>query len=310
MSALANESVLPDETGLMSISEITASGVASSNCTLVLSLATSLGIKSGQFEPLCDPLTLERFLNARNGDVASASEMYRTTIAWRASKNLNVLMDSLGTVEGLYDERGCRTSPPSEGWDWKRSTSKNSDCEKIHKFGFHGKMSSVASEDSSIAIWRLGKFDLSGIKSNNLLPLMESSFITHLEDLLQSGRTSSHRHSTLIRARLIVDLSGVSMSLATMLPTIKKLLGFGKLYFPECTKSATLINAPWVFSSLWGLVNPFLTDVMKKKVKILGNDWKLGEVFLEHSGVEVGGLPAFLDGNGKDEDVCCAESVS
>ncbi|GMI01347.1 hypothetical protein TrVE_jg13031 [Triparma verrucosa] len=283
MSALANESVLPDETGLISISEITASGVASSNCTLVLSLATSLGIKSGQFEPLCDPLTLERFLNARNGDVASASEMYRTTIAWRASKNLNVLMDSLGTVEGLYDER---------------------------EFGFHGKMSSVASEDSSIAIWRLGKFDLSGIKSNNLLPLMESSFITHLEDLLQSGRTSSHRHSTLIRARLIVDLSGVSMSLATMLPTIKKLLGFGKLYFPECTKSATLINAPWVFSSLWGLVNPFLTDVMKKKVKILGNDWKLGEVFLEHSGVEVGGLPAFLDGNGKDEDVCCAESVS
>ena len=65
-----------------------------------------------------------------------------------------------------------------------------------------------------------------------------------------------------------------------------------------------------MFSSLWGLVNPFLTDVMKKKVKILGNDWKLGEVFLEHSGVEVGGLPAFLDGNGKDEDVCCAESVS
>ena len=99
MSALANESVLPDETGLMSISEITASGVASSNCTLVLSLATALGIKSGQFEPLCDPLTLERFLNARNGDVASASEMYRTTIAWRASKNLNVLMDSLGTVQ-------------------------------------------------------------------------------------------------------------------------------------------------------------------------------------------------------------------
>ena len=138
-------------------------------------------------------------------------------------------------MQGLYDERGCRKSPPSEGWDWKRSTSQNSDCEKIHKFGFHGKMSSVASEDSSIAIWRLGKFDLAGVKSNNLLPLMESSFITHLEDLLQSGRTSSHRHSTLIRARLIVDLSGVSMSLATMLPTIKKLLGEREVFLSQFT---------------------------------------------------------------------------
>ena len=54
-------------------------------------------------------------------------------------------------------------------------------------------------------------------------------------------------------------------------------MGFGKLYFPECTKSATLINAPWVFSKIWALISGFLTEVMRNKVSIIGSDWKSGK---------------------------------
>ncbi|GMI17564.1 hypothetical protein TrLO_g3909 [Triparma laevis f. longispina] len=69
-------------------------------------------------------MTLERFLNARNYNVEAAAEMCTTTIAWQARKNLNVLMDTHGTVKGLYNTEGSRVTSASK-WNWARFLDKN-----------------------------------------------------------------------------------------------------------------------------------------------------------------------------------------
>lgn len=69
------------------------------------------------------------------------------------------------------------------------------------------------------------------------------------------------------------------------------------------TQSATLINAPWVFSKIWALISGFLTEVMRNKVSIQGSDWKSGK-FQEHSSLKLEQLPSALGGEASDACLC------
>ena len=190
----------------------------------VLSLGLRLSISSGQMEPLCDPLTLERFLNARNGDVEAAAKMWESTVAWRKSANLAAAMEKYGEAgqERHYTSDGTRKTSASE-WTWRRSPNKNSDCELIQRLGFWGRLPDPASTDGDvIVVWRLGACDIKGLKREEMLDLIGDAFACHLEDLLQAGRAASIAKRKMIRARLIVDLDGVGLGLLPLIPTVKK----------------------------------------------------------------------------------------
>ena len=93
----------------------------------------------------------------------------------------------------------------------------------------------------------------------------------------------------------------------TSMGVIRTILSLGKTYFPEVSETATLINAPWVFSKMWLVVKPLLTPVMRSKVCILGEDWEQG--LKAHSGMDRAQLPVFLGGMAPDEDVCKCEAL-
>jgi hypothetical protein len=214
-------------------------------------------------EPLADPLTVLRFLRARDGNVESAAKMYTSTIAFRKTK-IHSLMALYGSTPDEFDGDGTRLTPATS-WNWTRAIEGNNDAILLHKIGFFGRLTIDGPDDAPVAIWRLGACDMFGYKENKLVEYMCDAFAVHLEDLLQAGRAASLKHNKMVRARLIIDVGGVGLSTLPLIKTLKSIIVIGKQYFPECTATATIINAPWVFSSLWVVVKPILTKVMQKK---------------------------------------------
>jgi hypothetical protein len=70
-----------------------------------------------------------------------------------------------------------------------------------------------------------------------------------------------------VRARLVIDGTGLGIGLLRYLKVVKGITSLGKAYFPETTASASIVNAPWVFAKLYAVVSPLLTPLMRQKVR-------------------------------------------
>jgi hypothetical protein len=287
-------------------SYVVSSGVPAADVPTVMALSVALNLDpvKNALEPMCDPLTLLRFCNAREGDVEKAAHMYREAMAWRQSSNLCELMKEYGSLDTEYLPDGTRATDAGT-WNWSRLASKSEDSAFVQKIGFFGRLRDLNDEDAPIIIWRMGAVDLNTAKTNQALLL--KAFATHMEDAIQAGRAASLKHKRLIRARLIIDLNGLGLTSIPYLSILRPILGLGKSYYPEATASATLINAPWVFSKIWVLIKPMLTAVMQAKVSILGSDWEEG--FRAHSLLERRQLPKMLGGEAADEDICECQTL-
>jgi len=274
----------------------TASGVPLSDIPTITSLCTHLSLSPSN-EPMCDPLTLLRFTRAREGDVGKAGEMWTGTVEWRKECGLKGRMGKYG--KGCeYDGDGSRVGDECV-WKWRYDKRQSDDATLVHSIGFFGRLSENTAGGEPVAVWRIGKCDLKSMKTHQ--EKIVEAFSTHMEDLMQAGRAESFKQKKMVRTRLIIDLEGIGIGAIPYLSVIRAILGLGKQYFPEVTASATLINAPWVFSKIWGLVKPMLTTVMQAKVCILGREWEEG--LREHSGLERRVLPKCIGGEGEDEDV-------
>jgi len=68
--------------------------------------------------------------------------------------------------------------------------------------------------------------------------------------------------------------------------------------FPEVMKNIFVIKAPKIFPIAYALVKPFLNEVTRNKVKILGGDWKTE--LLEY--IDESNLPEYYGGKCRDPD--------
>lgn len=68
--------------------------------------------------------------------------------------------------------------------------------------------------------------------------------------------------------------------------------------FPEVMKNILVIKAPKIFPIAYALVKPFLNEVTRNKVKILGGDWKTE--ILEY--IDKDNLPEYYGGKCRDPD--------
>lgn len=123
--------------------------------------------------------------------------------------------------------------------------------------------------------------------------------MSHLEDVLQAGRAASIERKQLVRARLIIDGTGLGLGTLANIKLIKSITSMGKAFFPETTASATIVNAPWIFAKVYGVISPLLTEVMRRKVCILDTHFQDG--FEAHcEGIKCADLPNFLGGEVSD----------
>lgn len=290
--------------GAWTVEAIVAAGVPAECAEAVRQLGLEVGV-SGD-EPLSDPTTLWRFASAREFNIKAGKDMYTAAMAWRASLSMKSVMESLGDGEA-YLKDGSRDTKDCCSWSWTRSHG-TPESDFASTYGFWGRLSSKALPDQApIAIWRVGEIDVKGYTTEKLLGLVEHGFISHMEDLLQAGRAESRKSGKIVRARLILDCHNLKMSNLKYLPAVRHIFGLGKQFFPEVTASITLVRAPKITTFIYKAVEPFLTPVMKRKVRILGNDFEAG--LRSHAGLEKSVLPAFLGGRASNAEVCEAKCV-
>lgn len=91
----------------------------------------------------------------------------------------------------------------------------------------------------------------------------------------------------------IMDLKGVGLSkITSVYGYLKNVTAISQNYYPERLGKLYLINAPWGFSSVFGVVKGFLDPVTVQKIHVLGSGYQselLGQVPKENLPKDFGG---------------------
>lgn len=73
---------------------------------------------------------------------------------------------------------------------------------------------------------------------------------------------------------VVLDLTDLNMSPDFMgIQYVRKMFSMDQNYYPERLQSIFIINAPWFFPAIYGLVSPWLDPVTVSKIKILSTDF-------------------------------------
>jgi hypothetical protein len=142
------------------------SGVPVSEVPGVLQLANEIGANRRKIEPLCDPLTLLRFLRARDGVVKDALFMYQDTIKWRSQFRIDKVVSTFGDCS-QYDNSnekpgGCRlldkegNLPP---WKFRRNP-KTDDARLASRLSFFGMLDQPDNEQDGAPVNFQNLFDV------------------------------------------------------------------------------------------------------------------------------------------------------
>eukprot|EP00630_Chrysocystis_fragilis_P004453 CAMPEP_0197394796 /NCGR_PEP_ID=MMETSP1165-20131217/6117_1 /TAXON_ID=284809 /ORGANISM="Chrysocystis fragilis, Strain CCMP3189" /LENGTH=293 /DNA_ID=CAMNT_0042920533 /DNA_START=18 /DNA_END=899 /DNA_ORIENTATION=- len=97
----------------------------------------------------------------------------------------------------------------------------------------------------------------------------------------------------------IIDCGEVSLGTLMTRPKVREmtfaLLGSANAFFPETMWKCFIVNAPFVFRSVYAMVSPFIHPVTKEKIKILSGPSKfLPE--MQHAGIELEAIPEQFHG--------------
>eukprot|EP01083_Nonionella_stella_P002905 8307_1 len=103
---------------------------------------------------------------------------------------------------------------------------------------------------------------------------------------------------------VIVDLQGLGMAQMSSVAHdyLKRASEIDQEYYPDAMSQLFIINAPWIFTTMWKVIKLFLNERTKKKIKILGSNY-LEEI---SKVIEVTQIPAFM--GGKCPNNCTSEN--
>ena len=191
-----------------------------------------------------------RFLRARKFDVFKAHAMVTADIAWRADK--------------LTLRR--RTSVDVLG------------CDSLSMYAFFPTwMQGFDKQLRPVSYRQFGKFEIGKVLQ---LTSMERLIRFHAWETEAAVRISLDRSRALgynlETFVLVVDAAGWSLKLATQdaFTFIKGMASTDSDHYPERLGTMLLINAPSVLSFAWRIIQTFLDDVTRAKIRIMGTDPK------------------------------------
>ncbi|KAF5374366.1 hypothetical protein D9758_004529 [Tetrapyrgos nigripes] len=207
-------------------------------------------------EKRMDDTMFLRFLRARKWDVAKAKEMLMDNERWRVDFGVDEIMRTFNFPE-------------------------KEEVDKYYPQFYH----KTDKEGRPIYIERLGFLDIKALyacttQTRQLQRLVYEYEIFLTNRLPLSSAHPSVRHP-ITTSCTILDLHNVSLSLFTLNAKIREYVQqatkIGQDRYPECMGKFYIVNAPWVFSTVWSVIKKWLDPVTLEKIEILGSgegEWK------------------------------------
>ncbi|ORY76019.1 Sec14 cytosolic factor [Protomyces lactucae-debilis] len=195
-----------------------------------------------------DDASLLRFLRARKFDVALAKAMFIDCENWRKSFGVDELKRS---------------------FDFKEK-------EQISKF-YPQYYHKTDKDGRPIYIEQLGGIDLKKMYEISTHERMIQNLVVEYEKFTDNRLPACSRmKGELVETSCtIMDLKGVGItSISSVYSYVKSASAIGQNYYPERMGKFYMINAPWGFSTAFGMIKSLLDEVTAKKIHILGSHYK------------------------------------
>ncbi|KAF7375068.1 CRAL-TRIO domain-containing protein [Mycena sanguinolenta] len=218
-------------------------------------------------EPRMSDATLLRFLRARKFDVPKAKEMFCNNEKWRKDFGVDDIVQNfkfpeLTTVDKYYPQF-------------------------YHKHDKDGR---------PVYVERLGLLDLNALYAATTQERQLKRFVLEYEKFLYErlpacSAAAGHPVET---SCTIMDLQNVSLTnFYRVKDYVMQASKIGQDHYPECMGKFYIINAPFMFSTVWTLIKPWLDEVTVAKIDIIGKDYK-GKLLAQ---IDANDLPKQFGGN-------------
>ncbi|KAJ7087365.1 CRAL-TRIO domain-containing protein [Mycena belliarum] len=217
-------------------------------------------------DPRMSDATCLRFLRARKFDVPKAKEMWIANEKWRKEFGVDEIVKNfefpeLPIVDKYYPQY-------------------------YHKSDKDGR---------PIYVERLGQLDLKALYAATTQERQLKRLVLEYEKFLSErlpacSVAAGHPVET---SCTILDLQNVSLSnFYSVKDYVMKASSIGQDRYPECMGKFYIINAPFMFSTVWALIKPWLDPVTVAKIDILGSGYKpklLAQIDADNLPKEFGG---------------------
>ncbi|EPQ28411.1 uncharacterized protein PFL1_04238 [Pseudozyma flocculosa PF-1] len=195
-----------------------------------------------------DEACLCRFLRARKWDLPAAELMFTEAEKWRTEFG----------VEKLYHEFEY---PEKEKVDQYYP-------QYYHKTDKDGR---------PVYIEMLGKLDLKALYQVTTAERQIQKLVVEYEKFQRERLPvcSAERGELVETSCTIMDLKGVGISQFWKVSTyVQQASNIGQHYYPETMGKFYIINAPYIFTTVWSVIKGWLDPVTVEKIKILGSGYK------------------------------------
>ncbi|KAF9259914.1 hypothetical protein L218DRAFT_963167 [Marasmius fiardii PR-910] len=205
--------------------------------------------EEGHFvEERMNDATLLRFLRARKFDVALAKAMLLDCEKWRKEFGVDEI---------------------NKDFDFKEK-------EEVDKYypQFYHKMDK---EGRPMYIERLGKLDIKALYAITSQERQLKRLVWEYEKFLSTRlpACSEAVGNPVETSCTILDLHNVSLgNFYRVKDYVSQASSIGQNRYPECMGKFYIINAPYLFYTVWALIKPWLDEVTVAKIAILGSNYK------------------------------------
>nr|ODN74966.1 Sec14 cytosolic factor [Cryptococcus depauperatus CBS 7841] len=196
-----------------------------------------------------DDQTLLRFLRARKFDLAKAKLMWSNNEKWR--KDFGT--DDIAANGFDYPERAEVTKYYPQFY---------------HKTDCDGR---------PVYIEQLGKLDINKLYSLTSQDRQLKRLVSEYEKFLKERLPACSRmQGQLVETSCtIMDLSNAGISAFYKVKDyVMAASSIGQNHYPEVMGRFFIINAPYLFSTVWSLIKPWLDEATVRKIHILGRNYK------------------------------------
>ncbi|KAL8641450.1 MAG: hypothetical protein Q9228_001740 [Teloschistes exilis] len=213
-----------------------------------------------------DTLNMLRFLRARKFNVNLAKQMFVDCEKWRKDFGVDNLVRNFH-----YKEKP-----------------------EVHKY-YIQYYHKTDKDGRPVYIEQYGGIDLTAMYKITTAERMQQNLVVEYEKLTDPRLPACSRKAgqLLETCCTIMDLKGVGLSkITSVYGYLKNVTAISQNYYPERLGKLYLINAPWGFSSVFGVVKGFLDPVTVQKIHVLGSGYQselLGQVPKENLPKDFGG---------------------